>query len=115
MADVTYKQADTWPPLQRQLKQNVDGVVSLVDLSTATVVKFIAKSQDGLTTITNTGTFVDKPNGIVQFTFAGTDLAVVGTYNCEIEITWGAGQYETFPNDSYFTMLIVADLGGTVG
>ena len=112
MADFTYKRGDTWPPLRLALREDVDGTESPVDLTNADSMRFLAESDDGLTTIDKTAT-VDgtATDGKVMVDWEVGDLDVVKEFNCEIEVTWNVGDIETFPNDSYFTLSVVQDLG----
>jgi len=101
----TIKQHDNYPPLVLTLTdQN-----GPINLSTATTVKLILKS--GTTSITGNCVITTPTSGIVTYNWGGSDTAVVGTYDGEVEITWNTGKIETVPNDSYFSITVMADLG----
>lgn len=111
MADITRKRNDTWPPIDRTLTETIDGVKAPINLTTATQVKLLMESTDGLTGISIVGTIAAATQGKVSFTPTGTTFSTVESYNCEVEITWAAGKTETVPNDGYFTLEVKADLG----
>jgi hypothetical protein len=115
MADYTIKQDDTRPMLVRYLKQTIDGVESGISLSTASAVKFIMKrSTAPNNSVTGTATIITVASGQVGYLWQTGDTSQAGLYNAEFEIKWSDGGYETVPNDSYFSIEIVADLGGDV-
>jgi hypothetical protein len=114
MAEATYKRGDTWPPFRRVLQQDVDGTVSAIDLTTADSIKLLMESEDGLTSLEKVATVVGTASdGEVEVDWETGDLAVVGVYNCEFEITWDAvaPDIETVPNGDYFQIDVVQDLG----
>lgn len=106
-ADFVVKQHDTWPPIQVALSDQL----GTIDLSTATQVKFLASSGlgghdiDGICNVTNASV------GELIYTWVTGDTQYTGDYEVEFEITWNDGTIETVPNDSYGTLVIVADLG----
>jgi hypothetical protein len=82
-----------------------------VDLTNATSVRFLMKSSAGVAKVTSAAAFVDRPNGVVSYTWAGTDTDTVGDYTAEFEVTWPGAKPETFPNRGYITVSIFQDLG----
>lgn len=48
--------------------------------------------------------------GTVTYSWATNDLSVADTYENEVEVTWSGGAIETFPNDGYNEILVLADL-----
>lgn len=112
MADITIKKDDTRPAIARYLTQTVDGAVSPVNLTTASAVKFIMKKDSNL--VTGVGSIVTAASGAVAYLWATGDTATANLYDAEWEVKWNDGGYETFPNDGYFSIEIVADLGGDV-
>lgn len=112
MADVTLKKDDTRPVLQRYLRQTVDGALSPVNLTTASAIKFIM--AQGAMVVTGVASIVTAASGCVAYKWATGDTATSGQYTAEFEIKWADGGYETIPNDGYFSIEIVADLGGDV-
>jgi hypothetical protein len=109
VADLTIKQHDLFPALSVTLS-DANGPV---DLTAATAVKVIMHS--GVTTVT--GTMTKAPNqtttgkGQATYQWVSPDTSVVGTYDTEFEVTWPTALPETFPNDGYKSITIVADLG----
>lgn len=106
MADVTIKRGDTWPPLRATL-EDADGPV---DLTAATAVVLKLKS-DTLAVRSAPATVEDAVAGAIFYVWESVTTAVAGSYQGEFEVTWGDGQVETFPNDAYFTVEIMEDLG----
>lgn len=106
MPDFTIKRHDTRPSLSATLKR--DGVA--IDLTTATSVKIILKPQGGGSNVIGTCVVVTPASGIIRYDWIAADTAVAGTYDCEFEINWGAGNKETVPNTAEKTVDIRADL-----
>lgn len=104
-SDIYMKQHDSWPPLTATLT----AAGAALDLTAATQVKLILKST--AYTITGICTITDAVNGVVKYTWASGDLANAGVYNGEFEVTYSGGRVETVPNNTYFTLEVVADLG----
>lgn len=117
MADFTIKKGDTRPILAAVLKDN-DVVI---DLTLATAVKFIMKSQGspgGAAAVNAACEFISKPAGTISYTWVLADTATSGLYNAEFEITWTDGGKQTVPNDTiaannvpYYVIEIKDDLG----
>lgn len=101
------KQHDLLPQLQAGL---LNGVVA-VNLSTATSVKFLMSNAIVGTVASAAATITDAVNGGVAYTWSPGDTDVAGTYKAEFEVTWSSGKKQTFPNDSYLQVKILADLG----
>lgn len=80
-----------------------------VNLTTATAVTFTMKT--GATTKVNKGamTIVDATTGVVEYPWASGDTDTAGTYNAEVEVSWG-GEFQSFPSKGYFTVTIEDDL-----
>jgi hypothetical protein len=108
LADYTLKKNDTFPVLTAILSDQVGPV----NLTSADSVKLIMKS--GGTTIQGTCAITLPQTGgdvgKVTYDWAPADTATTGTYQLEFEVTWNAGDIETFPNDGYKELEIVADL-----
>jgi hypothetical protein len=113
MADITIKKDDTRPVIQRYLIQNLDGATSPVNLTTASAVTFIMKTG-AANPVTGVASIVTAASGCVAYKWATGDTASSGLYDAEWEVAWADGGYETVPNDGYFSIEVVADLGGTV-
>jgi hypothetical protein len=112
MADITIKKDDTRPVIQRYLIQNIDSATSPIVLTNASAVRFIMKS--GGAVVDGVGSIVTAASGAVAYKWATGDTATAAQYNAEWEIAWADGGYETVPNDGYFSIEVVDDLGGTV-
>lgn len=84
-----------------------------VDLTNAASAKLIAKVPPSGATFTSVLAFGSpRSGGTVIYTPIAADTAVAGSYQAEVEITWSTpAGVETFPNDTYFTINIIADLG----
>jgi hypothetical protein len=105
MADFTIKRGDRRPILEATLTDE-DGPI---DLTSAASVKLLLKS--GATTVDGACVVVSAVAGTVSYTWGATDTLIVGAYDAEFEITWSTGIVETVPNDSYFSVEFVQDLG----
>lgn len=82
-----WTQNDTWPPLRlRAADEN-----GALDLTLAEELIFIAKQ--GATTISGTAiAMAEDGDGFnATYTWKANDLAISGTYSCELEITWDSG------------------------
>lgn len=111
MADYTLKQDDTYPALTAVLSDQVGAV----DLSTADSVKLIMKHESGTPVVIGTCAVASPQTGgnvgKVTYDWTASDTATAGSYDLEFQVTWNVGDVETFPNDSYKSLEIVADLG----
>jgi hypothetical protein len=112
-ADLTMKQNDTWPPLSAVLTDGEGEPLDLTDVDAVHV--FLSgpiKVKTGPCTIVG-----DPKEGAVEYPWQGAeggdpaDLHTAGSYKGEFEITYEDGSVQTVPNDSYFTIEVVADLG----
>lgn len=112
MADVTMKKDDTRPKLTRSLTQTINGVATTLPLTTASAVKFIMKQNAAV--VSGAASISDPATGQVTYVWQTGDTATSGNYTAEWEIKWNDGGYETVPNDGYFSIEIVDDLGGDV-
>jgi hypothetical protein len=101
------KQHDTLPRLQATLKE-ADGTP--IDLTDATQVYLVVSHKDGTPGFKNPCTIINDIGGIVQYDWESADTAVAGNYDGEFEVVWGT-EIQTVPNDKYFDVMIVADLG----
>lgn len=85
-----------------------------VDITTATTVKFKMRDANAVDPVEPKvdGTMVvsNAPGGIVSYTWVAGDTDTPGDYNVEIEVTWGDGGIQTFPNASYGAVQVVEDL-----
>lgn len=100
------KQHDTWPPLIAILSD----ATGPLDLTGATI-KVILKPTTGSNIVGTCSIVAPASAGKVRYNWVVGDTAAVMSYNGEFEITWGDGTVGTVPNDTYFTLAVVADLG----
>jgi hypothetical protein len=109
----TIKQGDRRPLFVVALKDNFGEVgEAAVDLTTAGSALFNMRAENGGATKINRGsaTITTPASGIVTYSWGTADVDTVGTYEAEMEIVWGDGKAETFPNDSYWTVEITDDI-----
>jgi hypothetical protein len=81
------------------------------DLTDAVGVKFIMRKIGEAPIVDDAGTFVDRPNGIVQYAWAAGDTDTSGAFKMEVEVDWGAGEKQSFPSNGYYDITITDDLG----
>jgi hypothetical protein len=83
-----------------------------VDLTTASSVKFLM-GLPGVTTnkVSAAATFVDRPNGVVKYSWVSGDTDTAGEYEGEFEVMWPGTKPETFPNRGKIKIVIEADRG----
>jgi len=104
------KRGDTYPPLAINLTYIDDNNVSQpTDLRDSTV-KIIIKTASFAIVLSGV-TLFDGQNGKISYSWQAGDTDFSGTYDVEVEVNWPGG-YQTFPNDSYGTLIIMPDLGG---
>lgn len=120
MAEATswiWKQHDTWPPGLAVLKapNAVTGIVEVIDLTTATEVKIVARAK---TASDPTAPFfkvkvtvVEATAGLVSYTPIEAHTETVQELNAEFEINWGSGKIQSVPVTGYFLINITDDLG----
>lgn len=109
----TIKKGDTLPIITATLTTGPDaGTQAAVDLTTNTFIKLVMKPILGGSATRLNATTVGLPtNGQVKYPWQSADTATAGTFNCEWEVTFGAGQIQTFPNEAYFQVVVADDLG----
>jgi hypothetical protein len=110
LADFTIKTGDTYPPLGAVLDD--DGTP--VDLTAADSVRLILKLESPSTVVEGAAAVTSAAGGAVEYEWAAGDTDQAGEYQGEWEVTWDAGStppsVQTFPNDGYFSVEILADL-----
>ena len=101
------KKNDTGPKLSLTLQ---DAAGSAIDVSGATL-RFHMKAYGATTLkVDAAATIVDADDGKVEYAWQTGDTDTAGTFYGEIEVTYGDSTVETFPNNSYFTIIIQEDL-----
>lgn len=108
----TLMEGDLLPEIQFTI-QNDDGTP--VNLTNASSVRFLMATlptdgTDSANQIDAAATFVDKPNGVVKYTWAGTDTNTRGRYAAVFEVTDGTGKRFSVPNDDYLYISVLARL-----
>jgi hypothetical protein len=102
------KKGDTWPNWEGQLT-DANGIV---DLTNATSAKLMRVPTGGGSLQTLTLTFnTPRTLGFVTRDWQTGDNDTIGTFKCEVEVTWNDGSIETFPNTGVYTMVVEPDLG----
>jgi hypothetical protein len=107
------KRNDRRPYLDAQFFQP-DGITPL-NISSASKVSMVCRLK---------GTGVDDPPkfkadcivvdaalGRVQYRWSATDTDTPGTFEYEFEISWTGGELQTLPQDGYFSLIILDDVG----
>ena len=116
--DFTMQSHDLLPSIQATLK-NPDG--SIVDLTSATSVKFIllAANTDwtpanGASPTVSSAAVIVAPatSGVVRYDWAVGDTATAGQYLGQWQVTWPTNRPQSFPTATYYAIQILADLDG---
>lgn len=107
MATLTYTAGDSEPSFEFVIFDR-DG--QPLDLTDATDVQFRSKLTTGSTTITRSGSFVDRANGRAKIVWATTDIVEIGIYNVQIRVTWATGRWSSHPNDRYDALVVVREV-----
>jgi hypothetical protein len=113
MADFVIKTGDTAPFLRQTLLDFEDNPV---DIQAADVIFRMRHFQGETVALTGVpsndqnGNGLDGSLGYVSYEWGDGDLDEAGPYHGEWEVTFASGEIETFPNDSYIEILILADI-----
>lgn len=107
------KQHDTTPPLPLHLTSTdpTTKVTTDIDLSTATRVRVLIARSAGHPPIVDRDVAARPADGRLLFTWQAGDTDTAGTWDVEVEITWGDGTIQTAPGGGYGRIQIVPDLG----
>lgn len=103
---VVVKKGDLQPVVDATLYDRLGPV----NLAGATVRYIMKHPSTGVVKVNAVCALVDATNGVVRYTWAGTDTDTAGTYRSEFEVTYSSGAKETFPNDDYILAVITDDL-----
>lgn len=88
-----------------------DALGAVVDLTTATSVKFLMRlASTGAVKVNAAATVVTAGSGVVKYTWAGTDTDTAGSYQAEWEVTWPGGKTQTFPTKGFDTVVVYEDV-----
>lgn len=108
-ADFLLKKGDTASSIYSTL-ENSGGTA--IDLTGASVLWKLSPLAGGTLTVAGTATIIQSGStavGQVQYPWA-TAIATAGRYLGEWEVTYLGGAVQTFPNDGYVIVDVVADL-----
>ncbi len=103
----TIKQNDTLPTIEAQLLDASGNPVNL-DLCG---VKLYMKHGFGQKEIEKLATITDVENGKVKVEWQDGDTDTPGTYKCEFEVNMPDGKVISIPNDGYFLISVIPELG----
>lgn len=92
---LTFVQGDTAPAITTVITEE-DDTTKVVNLSTATSVKFqMRRADDRRYTVNAAAQVVDAALGKCSYSWGANDLAVPGEYQFQWEITWAGGRIQT--------------------
>lgn len=85
---------------------------SAVDLTAASVVKFIMTLRGSTTPKVNAPGAIDPTptTGKVSYSWGATDTDTAGVYRAEWEIAWADGSKQTYPSDGFIWIEVLEDL-----
>lgn len=101
------KQNDTVPALEAQLI-DADGKPINLDMCG---VRFHMRGSFGRKEINRVVNIIDAEQGQVQVDWQDGETDTTGIFNCEFEITFPDNSILTVPNDGYFLIKIIKELG----
>jgi hypothetical protein len=107
---ITIKRGDTYPPLRAYLQMST-GTPIRIEGATVRLVLTDKTDTEVLNKIVD---IEDADKGYVSYKWLPDDTATAGEFKGEFEITWMDESIVTVPNDGYFTLNIVKDLGGGI-
>lgn len=103
----TIKQNDTVPALEAQLL-DADGKPVNLDMCG---VRFHMRDGYGKKEINRPATIMDVEQGRIRVDWQVGDTDTTGIFKCEFQITFTDSTILTVPNDGYFLVYIVEELG----
>lgn len=101
------KQNDTSPALKVELKAS-DGTA--INLTGATVHFHMRDAETQVVKVDRAASVTQASQGHVQYNWQTGDTATVGAYEYEFQATYSDGTIETFPNNGYSKLKIVAEI-----
>lgn len=104
---VTIKQGDTYPYLKAYLHMANGRPIRLSGAS----VKLIVKDNKDVVKINKSAVILDEEKAYVEYRWVKADTDIQGVYTGEFEVTLQNGAIVSVPNDGYFTINIVKELG----
>lgn len=75
------------------------------------LVRLIVKDSSNIIAIDSLADVKDEDNGQVEYQWQPRDTANIGKFRGEFEVTTQNGSIVSVPNDGYFTLNIVNELG----
>lgn len=102
------KQNDTLPYLSFQIFEP-DGSTPL-DVTNAREINLCVRHRGGEVILKNPCVVVNAEQGLCQYIWSAADTRTAGVFQYEFEITWGDGNIQTVPVDSYLELIIVDDI-----
>jgi hypothetical protein len=114
--DFSIKAGDTGASLPATL-ENSGGTA--VNIQSATILLKVGPFRGGTLTMLGAGTIDQVGDGSggtsgllgkVHYKWPTTGFATADLYRGEWEVTFSSGTIQTFPNDSYFSILVTDDL-----
>jgi hypothetical protein len=111
VADLWVKQGDTAPPVVRTLKDFDENPVNLTDADVVFNMRRIHGDQEPVIEAGVVDIDGDPTSGVVTYEWQPGDTDEAGGFYGEFEVTFDDGSVETFPNDGYVRIAIVAELG----
>lgn len=102
--DFSIKRTNRLPSLKITLASTVD-----FDLATATGVKFVYRAQGRNTRTELVATTIDAPNKVIRVDWGSGDVATIGTYEYQVEVTFSGGVM-TFPSVGFKLFQVVPTL-----
>ncbi len=108
MAEFYVKQGDVGREIQTQA---LDANGNPIDLTTATGVVFhMKRDQDAAAKVNAAATIITAGQGIMGYTWAGTDTDTAGQFKADWRITFSGGSELTVPTHLYDTVFVDAKL-----
>jgi len=107
MTTFTIKQNDSSPAMLATLQDAGGDAVSVNGGSVRFHMRPIGSTQ---VTIDQAAVIVTPLSGLVRYNWQAGDTATVGSYQVEFEVTYADATVETFPNDGYVRVEIIADI-----
>lgn len=104
---VTMKQGDTYPFLRAYLHMATGKAIRLSGAS----VRLVVKDDKDNIKISKSANIMDEEKGYVEYRWSSADTSTPGVYRGEFEVTLQNGSIVSVPNDGYFTINIVKELG----
>jgi hypothetical protein len=103
------KQNDTVADIVRDL---VDAFASPVNVTGATIAFSMRPKPGGTVKVdAAAGTVVDGGLGRVKYNLTASNTDTADTFEAEFQVTYSDGAIQTFPNDGYFDVIILDDIG----